>query len=676
MGETGFCEGLFDESEADGKKIKGKGPKVAYLEKAVRCVGIANGGKIDVNPKKIVAGKEVEKTNLFLQTLAGVAWDDEIDVEECVRRALNNEEPGEREAPRKNDSSAQDTKQEREEVLESKHSSSKPKTPSPREPSPRREEEEEEEPVREQNSRSNLASLLANANDDIETTRSIVNGIVAKPKCSDKLLGRPPFRFLHDVIIGVINTTGYHQGLYSGDELDGKKIKGKSSKIEFLAKLLNVVEEDASVNIDLNCNKVVAGKETDKTRIFLQQFCMIASNQQQSSSEKMTTKKKRKNISSPKRQDEKREEEEKRQERVDAAEMEAAERMAAERLAAQQRANEERRRERESKEREEEESKFSSHNNNGNDGTEQKMEFQPAVVERPKTKRLQRPTTARRRPPTIRQKVKVVEQKKEELHEDTRAQGVMLEGEESDEDEDDVSSKLDSDVSSKLSTADDEINVDGEHGRLVRDILESEKKKEKKKNNEGKSNDEESKNGDGGIRMSRIGSQSDSNRVKVDIKVLRKQVQILCRSANPLGGSIDFVHDDMEMMKKEYEKWKADFDSFTGKTEKEARKTESVLQPLISELKNIDEKIRAKKRQIHMKRAAIGRNDSRIADLLRMVTSIQKTSSPRGNKNTASLLSSSHPSSKRQDDNNVSEEEEVLRSEDVLSEDETLFGGK
>ena len=70
-----------------------------------------------------------------------------------------------------------------------------------------------------------------------------------------------------------------------------------------------------------------------------------------------------------------------------------------------------------------------------------------------------------------------------------------------------------------------------------------------------------------------------------------KKIQVLCQATNPLGKCMDYVHDDMEMMKKEYEKWKADFDSFTGKTEKEARKTESVLQPLISELKNIDEKM-------------------------------------------------------------------------------------
>ena len=47
----------------------------------------------------------------------------------------------------------------------------------------------------------------------------------------------------------------------------------KSPKIDFLGKIVNILEEDANIKIDLKLEKVVAGKETEKTRIFLQQFC-------------------------------------------------------------------------------------------------------------------------------------------------------------------------------------------------------------------------------------------------------------------------------------------------------------------------------------------------------------------------------------------------------------------
>lgn len=41
-----------------------------------------------------------------------------------------------------------------------------------------------------------------------------------------------------------------------------------------------------------------------------------------------------------------------------------------------------------------------------------------------------------------------------------------------------------------------------------------------------------------------------------DIEFMRQAIQILCRSTNPLGKSIDFVTDDVDSMSKEYEHWR------------------------------------------------------------------------------------------------------------------------
>ena len=41
-----------------------------------------------------------------------------------------------------------------------------------------------------------------------------------------------------------------------------------------------------------------------------------------------------------------------------------------------------------------------------------------------------------------------------------------------------------------------------------------------------------------------------------DIEFMRQAIQILCRSTNPLGKSIDFVTDDVDSMGKEYEHWR------------------------------------------------------------------------------------------------------------------------
>ena len=41
-----------------------------------------------------------------------------------------------------------------------------------------------------------------------------------------------------------------------------------------------------------------------------------------------------------------------------------------------------------------------------------------------------------------------------------------------------------------------------------------------------------------------------------DIEFLKKAIQVLCQSTNPLGKSIDYVTDDVDSMSKEYEFWR------------------------------------------------------------------------------------------------------------------------
>ena len=65
-----------------------------------------------------------------------------------------------------------------------------------------------------------------------------------------------------------------------------------------------------------------------------------------------------------------------------------------------------------------------------------------------------------------------------------------------------------------------------------------------------------------------------------DIEFMKKAIQILCQSTNPLGKSIDFVTDDIDSMTKEYDHWKKESAACQSQLEDQMRITEEVIQPL------------------------------------------------------------------------------------------------
>eukprot|EP00957_Ditylum_brightwellii_P145919 11111984-Ditylum_brightwellii.AAC.1 len=105
----------------------------------------------------------------------------------------------------------------------------------------------------------------------------MIGSIVTKPKCSDKLLGKPPFRFLHDLVIAVGKATQYGlENIFSQEEMDSSNVKDKQSKMKFLEKIIKDVEKKLGLDIQAKPGKIVAGLEADKTCHLLQLFAVAA----------------------------------------------------------------------------------------------------------------------------------------------------------------------------------------------------------------------------------------------------------------------------------------------------------------------------------------------------------------------------------------------------------------
>jgi TRAF3-interacting protein 1 len=249
---TGFLEGLYGVEELDSASIKDKAGKMAYLDKLIACVGICEGGAIDVRSAKIVAGLDPENTNALLAAMGRCSKSSELDWPEAVKRALAGESPGERRPPMKRRPSRAEAKDieekgEEEEVKRTPHLEDAPQSASdPAAPYGRRLSSRggtrsgrgaSEMPPQGLGLDENTAAQLGKdlgadieaCDGSMELTRSMLEKLITRPKLADKLLGKPPFRFLHDIITEITLATGFATGLFADQPalLDSANVKDK-----------------------------------------------------------------------------------------------------------------------------------------------------------------------------------------------------------------------------------------------------------------------------------------------------------------------------------------------------------------------------------------------------------------------------------------------------------------
>lgn len=98
----------------------------------------------------------------------------------------------------------------------------------------------------------------------IRKTQNTLGKFIKKPNLTEKLLRKPPFKFLHDIIVAVsrsksnrrrlfvplnvlalqvIKITGFFDGLYTDTELQTENVKDRDAKILFLQKAIDVISK-------------------------------------------------------------------------------------------------------------------------------------------------------------------------------------------------------------------------------------------------------------------------------------------------------------------------------------------------------------------------------------------------------------------------------------------------
>eukprot|EP00063_Salmo_salar_P053643 XP_014028478.1 PREDICTED: TRAF3-interacting protein 1-like isoform X1 [Salmo salar] len=103
-----------------------------------------------------------------------------------------------------------------------------------------------------------------------QKTQDTLGKVIKKPPLTEKLLSKPPFRYLHDIFSEVIRTTGFMKGLYAETEMKSDNVKDKDAKIAFLQKALDVVMLVIGEPLSAKPARIVAGHEPERTNELLQ----------------------------------------------------------------------------------------------------------------------------------------------------------------------------------------------------------------------------------------------------------------------------------------------------------------------------------------------------------------------------------------------------------------------
>eukprot|EP00439_Symbiodinium_sp_Y106_P048640 s1816_g6.t1 len=580
-------------------------------------------------------------------------------------------------------------------------------------------------------------SSAAMTEEYVVATQQTIGTLITKPKMADKYLKKPPFRFLHDLVMEVTRATSFAQGLYNTEESDAEQLKEKGAKLDFLNKAISATCFALGESIDVSASKIVAGLEPEKTNAWLVKLHQAATTcvgeksdaavQRVLSGELIGAAKEKKKKpkeegapppppdgggaeeapaapSAPPADDEAKKEEERKRRAEKKKREEERKRKEAEAAAAaeqppppeppappqddaeEERKKEEKRRKEEERRRRKEEEKrraqdctlqstysycrFARCHVCIEEEEQRRQEEAAAEAAREDERRAEeaqaamaqagmadeglqdappappgalsegpasgpdeiaqraqemlaqqraadngRPRTAGRKPPKVTSKVTTTEQSTAPAN--VPAPVVIAEGTGAEDEEDmfEAGGPPPGAPPPPPPPTDD----GGQHGALVSDLLAEKRKEEERERlkKEEEETREEFDDGSKGIKMKlRRKKDTGSAIVEVDPVKLGEAIQSLCQAANPLGKSIDLVHQDIANMGKELDHWKQEYRESSEAYGQQLKMTEDLLQPLYQKIAELDDKIAEQQAKIRNSRSRISKNDLKIQQLL------------------------------------------------------------
>ncbi|XP_041447526.1 TRAF3-interacting protein 1 [Drosophila obscura] len=110
----------------------------------------------------------------------------------------------------------------------------------------------------------------------IKATQQALGKYIKKPPLTEKLLKKPPFRFLMDVFNSFIKQTGNFEGLYTPEEQQFENIGDREAKTRFLQKMIDAIKLTTKKDLKVRTSKIVAGQEAELTNELLQAMASVA----------------------------------------------------------------------------------------------------------------------------------------------------------------------------------------------------------------------------------------------------------------------------------------------------------------------------------------------------------------------------------------------------------------